>query len=144
MPGNTVASPLARRRAVRFSRSSSFTWRVRKRSSEKLLRRRSPSVRGRLLMKGTPTNKTQTIIRAVAQARFGRRPSSEDLIPKTKDPLSPRVPVAPGLLARPRRAPQIWKNAFQICRHGLHALALRTHGEQFLLEIKVERQRSRQ
>src|SRR5258708_182868 len=53
MPGNTAASPLARSRAVRFSRNSSLTWRVRKSSSGKVLRRRSPSVRGRL-MKGTP------------------------------------------------------------------------------------------
>jgi hypothetical protein len=47
---------LVRSRLVRLSRNSSLTRRVCKRSSEKLLRRSSPSVRGRLLMKGTPTN----------------------------------------------------------------------------------------
>src|SRR6266513_3788023 len=55
MPGNTGASPFTRSRVVKLSRNSSLTWRVRKRSSEKILRRNSPSVRGRLLMKGTPT-----------------------------------------------------------------------------------------
>src|ERR1700683_5746997 len=46
MPGKTPESACRRRRAIRLSRSSSFTRRVRKRSSEKALRRNSPSVPG--------------------------------------------------------------------------------------------------
>src|SRR5690349_18505337 len=53
MPSKTGASPFLRSRVVRFSRSSSLTRRVRKRSSEKALRRRSPNVRG-TLMKENP------------------------------------------------------------------------------------------
>src|SRR5580700_10586325 len=47
MPGKMPASSCSRRRTMRLSRSSSLTRRVRRRSSEKVLRRNSPSVRGR-------------------------------------------------------------------------------------------------
>src|SRR4051812_32563305 len=50
MPGKT--GPPLRSRAVRLSRSSSFTCRVSKRCSEKSLRRSSPSVRGRVIRPG--------------------------------------------------------------------------------------------
>src|SRR4030088_116126 len=62
MPGKTGASLLDRRRSTRLSRSSSFTDRVRERSSEKALLRSSPRVRGRLMI-GTPGIKTFLIIR---------------------------------------------------------------------------------
>src|SRR5436305_12135578 len=54
IPGKTEVSPFSRSRATRLSLNSSLTRRVRKRSSEKLLRRRTPSVRG-TLMERTPT-----------------------------------------------------------------------------------------
>src|SRR5579883_1340495 len=54
MPGNT--GPGCCSFPIRFSRSSSFTLRARKRCSEKELWRSSPRVRGRLMI-GTP-NKT--------------------------------------------------------------------------------------
>src|ERR1700679_3729673 len=47
MPGKMLTSSCWRRRAMRLSRSSSLTWRVRRRSSEKSLWRNSPRVRGR-------------------------------------------------------------------------------------------------
>src|ERR1022692_4859248 len=49
MPGKMLASSCRRRRAMRLSRSSSFTRRARRRSSENMLRRSSPTVRGRLM-----------------------------------------------------------------------------------------------
>src|SRR5258708_172097 len=49
MPGKMGVSAFVRRRDERFSRSSSLTRRLRKRSSEKGLRRSSASVRGRLM-----------------------------------------------------------------------------------------------
>src|ERR1022692_3100493 len=119
MPANTGASPLARSRLVRFSRSSSLTRRVRKRSSEKILRRSSPSVRGRLLMKGTPTNKLSPIIRAVGTKRFARPGHAEDVTPKTQTLHHQRAcPFPPA---------KIGKDAFQIGSDRLDALAFRSH-----------------
>src|SRR5579864_8745924 len=69
MPGKTGASPFSRNRATRLSRSSSFTRRVRKRSSENWLWRRSPNVRG-TLMNGTPRNYDGLIIRPVRGVSF--------------------------------------------------------------------------
>ncbi len=54
MPGNN--GPPSRRRAIRFSRSSSFTRRARRRGSVKGLRRNSPRVREKLMV-GTPKMK---------------------------------------------------------------------------------------
>jgi short-subunit dehydrogenase len=54
------------------------------------------------------------------------------------------VPVAPGLVACPRGAAQIGKNAFQVRHHRLDALAFRPHRQQFLFEVEIERQRARE
>src|SRR5208283_1637463 len=53
MPGKIGSSGCSRKRAIRFSRISSFTRRERSRLSEKELARNSPNVRA-LLMVGTP------------------------------------------------------------------------------------------
>src|SRR5580692_12055417 len=52
------------------------------------------------------------------------------------------VTVASGLLAGARGAAKVGKNVFQISCHCLNALALGSHREQLLLEIKIERQRA--
>src|SRR4051795_7303009 len=56
MPGKMV-SPPSRKRAIRFSRISSLTRRVRRRDSEESsLRRSSPSVRGKFIKAGDLTH----------------------------------------------------------------------------------------
>src|ERR1700730_12554477 len=60
MPGKRVASSCWRKRKMRLSRSSSFTRRVRRRSSEKVLRRNSPSVRGRSMSEPPNTFRNYT------------------------------------------------------------------------------------
>jgi hypothetical protein len=112
---------------MRLSRSSSFTRRVRKRSSEKVLRRSSPSVRGRL-MKGTP-NQLFPIIRVMTHARFAQQAIE-----------SMQAPVASGGLAGARGAAKIGKQILQVCGDGLNSFAFGAHSKQLLLEIKVERQ----
>ena len=58
-------------------------------------------------------------------------------------PLS-RVPIPSGLLSRPSRALEIRKKAFQVRRHRPNPLALRSHRQQCLFEIEIERQRARE
>src|SRR6266496_3709729 len=169
MPGNTGASPFTRSRVVKLSRNSSLTWRVRKRSSEKILRRNSPSVRGRLLMKGTPTNKLSPIIRAgaIAVSRPARDPESrralttEDTEDTRRSLCAPRVfcgyscfepesgcsarvPVPASLLPRPCRATKIGKNTHQVLSHRMDAMALGARGEQLLFEVEIKWQRARE
>src|SRR5215469_11385559 len=132
MPGNTAPSPCCCKRATRLSRSSSFTRRVRKRSSEKLLRRRSPSERG-TLMTGTPTYAARSDYTPRCRTSFGCK--RHRLV---------HMPVPAGLLAGARNPPQLWQNPFQISGDRVNPFALRTHRQQFLLEVKIERQRSRQ
>src|SRR5580698_10393526 len=131
MPGKTAASPFSLRRAMRFSRSSSLTWRVRKRSSEKRLRRRSPSVRG-TLMKGPPPQTNFTRLYAASLNTFSQRGDARLMY----------RPVPACLFTRLRNAAQLGQNALQIPRDGLNPLALRAHRQQFLFEIEIERQRS--
>lgn len=54
------------------------------------------------------------------------------------------MPVAACLFAPPGDPPKFGKNAFQVCCDRLETFALGTDGEQFLFEVQVERQRSRQ
>src|ERR1700722_3681022 len=122
MPGKTGASPFSRRRSERFSRSSSLTRRTRSRSSENGLWRSSPSVRGRL-MERTPEEKTSFDYTRVAGA-------------------SADMPVAAGFLAGMRRAAQRWNQSSEIFgKHG-DTLALGVLHQQFLFEVKIERQRA--
>ena len=54
------------------------------------------------------------------------------------------VSVSPSFFARPRHSLQPWKDTLQVLRNFPNALALGSHGQQLLLEIQVERKRSRQ
>ena len=51
-----------------------------------------------------------------------------------------RVSIASGLPTRPRSSAKIGKNRFEVCCQRRNALALRADGQQFLLEIQIQRQ----
>src|SRR6476661_8328680 len=120
MPGKIV-SPL-RRRAIRFSRSSSFTLRVRSRCSEKELFLSSPRVGGRF-MKG--------LWRALYRVR---QPVNRSM----------HMPIAAGPLARAQAHLNLGNGGAIVLRKGLNPLGLGLHLQQRLLEVQVHGQCVRQ
>src|SRR5580704_2101003 len=149
MPGKMLASSCWRKRAMRLSRSSSFTRRVRRRSSEKVLRRNSPSVRGRDIKPPRQTfiNYTRksglrvwsgltrkikifttegTGVHGVSLCRTESRPFSVD------------VAVASGLLSGTGGATDVGEDGFEIADEQGQTFWLRAQGEQLLFEIEVK------
>src|ERR1700688_1801447 len=125
MPGKMLASSAWRKRAMRLSRSSSFTRRVRRRSSEKALRRNSPSVRGRLMREPPGKNTFLDYTRkcGLRASALGLRQKlsmqtvtwfAEARRPKADARLSVDVAVAPSLFPAPGGAMEIRNNTFEI------------------------------
>src|SRR5208283_5885526 len=125
MPGKMLASSVLCKRAMRFSRSSSFTWRVRKRSSEKAVRRSSPSVRGRLMK--TPRTILYWIIRgfetrgsyeaAGSKVQWGLKHDfiySPNAGPEALLHPSAHVAVTPGRLTGAGGAMEVGDDGFEI------------------------------
>src|SRR5215472_2163783 len=113
MPGKIDSLP--RSRAIRFSRSSSFTLRVRSLCSEKELFLSSPRVRGRF-MKGLCT------------ALYARMAS---LL---------HVAVAAGALARAQSLLDFGNGSAVVLSKRLHPFRFRLHLQQGLFEVQIDRQ----
>src|SRR5579863_3685800 len=121
IPGNI--GPPWRSFAIRLSRNSSFTRRLRSCSSENGLWRNSPSVRGRLMIK-KPPGRTAFWSRLYAP------------------PILSRVSVAAGFAAYVYSAAHCGQDGFEERNDGLQALGFRFHPQQRLFEIEIKRKRS--
>src|ERR1700733_12212815 len=120
IPGNI--GPPWRSFAIKLSRSSSFTRRLRSCSSENGLWRNSPSVRGRLMIEKPPEG--------LLLARLYACLSSS------------RVPVATGFAANVHGAAHAWQDGLKERNEGAQALGFRGYSQQCLFEIEVQRGRS--
>src|SRR5690242_5329404 len=124
MPGKTGFPE--RSRAIRLSRNSSFTRRVRSRSSEKLLFLSSPNVWGKFMdCWPSPTAHTKIIRRK--QNASGQQPDALH-----------RVTVGAGLLARAHHAPQLRQDILVVLDQCLDTLGLRPHRKERLLEVEID------
>src|SRR5580658_4127677 len=130
-----LASSWWRKRVMRLSRSSSFTRRVRRRSSEKELRRNSPSVRGRDI---EPPRETFVNYTRKSRLRVSALPAHKVKIFTTEDTgvhrvtpdwaegrtFSMYVAVASGLFAGAGGAAEVGDDGFQIANEQRQALRL--------------------
>src|SRR5580704_12599256 len=117
MPGKMAASSGWRRRAMRLSRSSSFTRRVRRRSSEKVLRRNSPSVRGRGMRE--PPGELRRLYAEERGLGFGLRLSGFRRIAEARSPTAEArylvdVAVAAGFGAGGGGTAEVGNDGFEI------------------------------
>src|SRR6202050_751927 len=149
MPGKMLESPCWRRRAMRWSRSPSFTRRARKRSSEKVLRRNSPSVRGRDI---EPPRQTFINYTRKSGLRVSARSRAQIKIFTTEGTgvhrvtlyglrvgmLSMDVAIPAGFYARAGGAAEVGDDGFEIADEQGQTFRLGSQGEQFLFEIEVE------
>src|ERR1700685_3832886 len=121
IPGNI--GPPWRSFAIRLSRSSSFTRRLRRCASENGLWRNSPSVRGRLMIE-RPTRRTAY---------------SLDYTPVF---ILSRVPITAGFTAYVHSASHCGQDIFKERNYGSQTFCLGFHSQQRLFEIEIQRKRT--
>src|SRR5882672_2416575 len=143
-----LVSSCWRRRAIRLSRSSSFTRRLRRRSSEKALRRNSPSVRGRLMRE--PPNSFLNYTREEAGAVLRLGPQDKNLQHRghrgsqvtLSRPTLVDVTVAAGFFAGGGGAAEVGNDSFKIADQQRNTFPFGAQGKKLLFEIQIKRQRT--